>query len=157
MFFNIKNHFIIILLVQLFILTSCQLQNPDKTHGIVFLENRAKKITVNKSNKNDVIRLIGQPQLKSEIDQDSWIYLERTLTKGRIYRLGKEILKKNDVLILSFDKYGILKSKDILRKEDLKKIKFSKKTTDNVLTDKSFVQSFLESVKQKMYSNRKRR
>ena len=157
MFFNIKNHFIIILLVQFFILTSCQLQNPDKTHGIVFLENRAKKITVNKSNKNDVIRLIGQPQLKSEIDQDSWIYLERTLTKGRIYRLGKEILKKNDVLILSFDKYGILKSKDILRKEDLKKIKFSKKTTDNVLTDKSFVQSFLESVKQKMYSNRKRR
>jgi len=157
MFFNIKNHFIIILLVQLFILTSCQLQNPDKTHGIVFLENRAKKITLNKSNKNDVIRLIGQPQLKSEIDQDSWIYLERTLTKGKIYRLGKEILKKNDVLILSFDKYGILKSKDILRKEDLKKIKFSKKTTDNVLTDKSFVQSFLESVKQKMYSNRKRR
>ena len=157
MFFNIKNHFIIILLVQFFILTSCQLQNPDKTHGIVFLENRAKKITVNKSNKNDVIRLIGQPQLKSEIDQDSWIYLERTLTKGKIYRLGKEILKKNDVLILSFDKYGILKSKDILRKEDLKKIKFSKKTTDNVLTDKSFVQSFLESVKQKMYSNRKRR
>ncbi len=157
MFFNIKNHFIIILLVQFFILTSCQLQNPDKTHGIVFLENRAKKITLNKSNKNDVIRLIGQPQLKSEIDQDSWIYLERTLTKGRIYRLGKEILKKNDVLILSFDKYGILKSKDILRKEDLKKIKFSKKTTDNVLTDKSFVQSFLESVKQKMYSNRKRR
>ena len=157
MFFNIKNHFIIILLVQLFILTSCQLQNPDKTHGIVFLENRAKKITLNKSNKNDVIRLIGQPQSKSEIDQDSWIYLERTLTKGRIYRLGKEILKKNDVLILSFDKYGILKSKDILRKEDLKKIKFSKKTTDNVLTDKSFVQSFLESVKQKMYSNRKRR
>ena len=157
MFFNIKNHFIIILLVQLFILTSCQLQNPDKTHGIVFLENRAKKITVKKSNKNDVIRLIGQPQLKSEIDQDSWIYLERTLTKGKIYRLGKEILKKNDVLILSFDKYGILKSKDILRKEDLKKIKFSKKTTDNVLTDKSFVQSFLESVKQKMYSNRKRR
>ena len=157
MFFNIKNHFIIILLVQFFILTSCQLQNPDKTHGIVFLENRAKKITLNKSNKNDVIRLIGQPQLKSEIDQDSWIYLERTLTKGKIYRLGKEILKKNDVLILSFDKYGILKSKDILRKEDLKKIKFSKKTTDNVLTDKSFVQSFLESVKQKMYSNRKRR
>ena len=157
MFFNIKNHFIIILLVQLFILTSCQLQNPDKTHGIVFLENRAKKITLNKSNKNDVIRLIGQPQLKSEIDQDSWIYLERTLTKGKIYRLGKEILKKNDVLILSFDTYGILKSKDILRKEDLKKIKFSKKTTDNVLTDKSFVQSFLESVKQKMYSNRKRR
>ena len=94
MFFNIKNHFIIILLVQFFILTSCQLQNPDKTHGIVFLENRAKKITLNKSNKNDVIRLIGQPQLKSEIDQDSWIYLERTLTKGKIYRLGKEILKK---------------------------------------------------------------
>ncbi len=157
MSFRFKNHFKIFLITLLLILTSCQLQNPDKTHGIVFLENRAKKLTVNKSNKNDVIRLIGQPQLKSEIDTNSWIYLERTLTKGKIYRLGKEVLKKNNILVLTFDKYGILKDKNILRKEDIRKVDFSNKKTDNVLTEKSFVQSFLESVKQKMYSNRKRR
>ena len=33
-------------------------------------------------------------------------------------------------------------------------IKFSKNTTDNDLTKRSFVQSFLQSIKQKMYSGR---
>ena len=84
------------------------------------------------------------------------MYLERTLTKGKFHKLGKHVLKDNNVLVLSFNKYGILKFKEFLNKEDINKIKFSEKTTENDLNRKSFVQSFLESVKQKMYSNRKR-
>ena len=34
-------------------------------------------------------------------------------------------------------------------------LKFSKRQTDNVFTNKSFVEKFLNSVKSKMYSNRK--
>ena len=37
--------------------------------------------------------------------------LERVLTKGEYHKLGKNILKSNNVLILEFDKYGILKKK----------------------------------------------
>ena len=84
------------------------------------------------------------------------MYLERTLTKGKFHKLGKHVLKDNNVLVLSFNKYGILEFKEFLNKEDINKIKFSEKTTENDLNRKSFVQSFLESVKQKMYSNRKR-
>jgi outer membrane protein assembly factor BamE (lipoprotein component of BamABCDE complex) len=130
------------------------LQDPNKAHGIVFLENRAKKLVLNKSNKNDVINIIGQPQIKDDINDDSWIYLERVLTKGKYHRLGKHLLKENNVLVLNFDKYGILKDKTILNKEDIKKLKFTKNTTKNEITTKSFVQSFLESVKQRMYGNR---
>ena len=45
--------------------------------------------------------------------------------------------------------------KEFLKKDDINKIKFSKKITENDLSKKSFVQSFLQSIKQKMYGNRK--
>ena len=156
MFFLFKYHKKLIIFILFIILSACQLQDPNKTHGIVFLENRAKKLIINTSNKNDVIKVIGLPQIKSEIDNNTWMYLERTLTKGKFHKLGKHVLKDNNVLVLSFNKYGILEFKEFLNKEDINKIKFSEKTTENDLNRKSFVQSFLESVKQKMYSNRKR-
>ena len=39
------------------------------------------------------------------------------------------------------------------KKKDL--LEFSQKITENELTKKSFVQKFLQSIKQKMYSNQK--
>ena len=75
------------------------------------------------------------------------------LTKGKYHKLGKNILKTNNILVLNFDKYGVLKIKEFLDKEDLQKINFSKAKTENELTKKSFVEKFLSSIKQKMYSN----
>ena len=131
------------------------MQEPNKTHGIAFLENRSKKLILNSSNKNDVVKIIGQPQVRDKNDENTWIYIERTLTKGKFHKLGRHILKENNVLILNFDKYGILKSSEFLNKSDIKKMNFSEKQTENNLTKKSFVQTFLESVRQKMYGNRK--
>lgn len=137
------------------ILISCKLQEPLKTHGIIFLENRSQKLVLNKSNKNDVIRIMGRPHIKEDEINQSWIYLERILSKGKYHKLGRHILKENNVLVLNFDKYGVLKNKQFLKKEDLKKLEFSQKITENELTQKSFVQKFLQSIKQKMYSNQK--
>ena len=137
------------------ILISCKLQEPLKTHGIIFLENRSQKLVLNKSNKNDVIKIFGQPQIIDSENIDTWIYLERILTKGKYHKLGKHIVKQNNILILDFNKYGILKNKKLLNKEDINQIKFSKKNTENELSQKNFIRSFLESIRQKMYSNRK--
>lgn len=125
-----------------------------KNHGILFLENRAKKIQINTNNKNDVIKIIGQPHTKSISDEDSWIYIERVMSKGSYHKLGKNVLKTNNVLILTFNKYGILVDKKLLNKDDINKMRFTKKITKNNLSKKSFVQSFLASVKAKMYQNR---
>lgn len=152
MFFFKKNHFKIIFII--IILTSCKLQEPNKPHGIVFLENRAKKMIVNKTNKNDVIRIAGNPHIKDDNNENNWIYIERVLSKGKYHHLGRHKLKDNNVLVLNFDKYGVLKDKKILKKEDINKIDFSENTTENELSEKSFVQTFLQSIKQKMYSNR---
>ena len=155
MFLFFKNHFYKLFIVLLITLTNCQLQEPTKNHGIVFLENRSKKLTVNESNKNDVINIIGQPHSKSINDENTWIYLERTLSKGKYHKLGRHVLKKNNTLVLKFDKFGVLKSKEIFDKEKTNNIAFSKQKTKNELSKKSFVESFLSSVKQKMYGNRK--
>jgi len=149
-----KYHSIVFLFIIFLILLGCQLQEPAKNHGILFLDNRSKKLTINKSNKNDVIKILGQPHSKTFDQDDTWIYIERTLSKGKYHKLGRHELKTNNTLILNFDKYGILKNKDFYNKEDINKIKFSKKTTSNDLSKKSFVESFLQSVKKKMYGTR---
>ena len=153
MFLCFKNHLKNILLLSFFILIGCQLQDPAKNHGILFLENRSNKLTLNETNQNDVLSIVGQPHSKSINDENTWIYLERTLTKGKYHKLGKHVLKTNNALVLVFDKYGVLRKKKLYNKNDIQKIAFSEKKTENKLTQKSFIQTFLASVKQKMYGN----
>ena len=153
MSFFIKHRTVQIIFI-FFILNACQFQEPTKNHGILFLENRANKLTIDTSNKNDAIKVLGIPHSKSIDNDNKWIYIERTLTKGEFHKLGQTILKTNNVLILSFDKYGVLKEKKILNKNDRNKIAFSDKETNNNLTQKSFVEKFLSSVKSKMYGNK---
>jgi len=102
-----------------------------------------------------VIKLIGNSHSTSIQDENTWIYFERTITKGKLIKLGQNVLKKNNVLELKFDKYGILKEKKIYSKEDMKKVKYLKKETENNISQQSFVEKFLSSVKQKMYGKRK--
>ena len=138
-----------------FILLSCQLQEPAQNHGILFLENRSNKLTVNKSNKNDVLQIFGQPHTKTFNEDDTWIYIERILGKGKYHKLGQHKLKANNTLILNFDKYGVLTSKNFYDKNNINKIEFSKRETENNLSKKSFVETFLNSVKKKMYGTNK--
>ena len=150
--FFIKNH--ILLFIIFIILNGCQLQDPNKNHGILFLENRADKLVLNKTNKNDVIKILGNPHSKSIDNNNRWLYLERVLTKGEFHRLGQNILLNNNVLVLDFDKFGVLSNKKLLTKDDKENIKFSELKTENRLSKKSFVESFLSSIKSKMYRNR---
>ena len=157
MFFAFKYHINLFFFFIFIILIGCKLQEPLKSHGIIYLENRSIKLTVNISNLNDVIKIMGKPHIKEgEVNSSSetWIYFERTLTKGQYHKLGQHVLKDNNVLVLNFNKYGVLSKKKFITKEDINKIQFSKKNTENELSQKSFVQKFLQSIKQKMYSNK---
>ena len=136
------------------ILSNCQLNETRKSHGIIFLENRAKTLEISKFNKNDVINIIGHPHTKSFDNENDWIYFERVFVKGKFHKLGKNILKSNNILYLQFDKYGILSSKNFLSKDDLQKMNFSEKITENDLSKRSFVESFFSSLKNKMYGRK---
>ena len=124
-------------------------------HGINFLENREKILVVNKTNKNDVVKLIGKPHLISISHPNKWVYFQRTLTKGKLHKLGQNVLKENKVLELNFNKYGVLEGKKLYKKENMNKVAYSKSETKNEITKQSFVGKFLQSVKQKMYGAKK--
>ncbi len=153
--FKIKHLQILILFTISIILSNCQFKEPIKGHGINFLENRSQKITLSKSNKNDVINVLGNPHTTSIGDDNLWFYFDRKVSSGSIIKFGERDLLENNVLVLSFDKYGIVDKKEFYNKEDMKKIKYSEMNTENPVSKQSFVASFLQSVRQKMYGKRK--
>jgi outer membrane protein assembly factor BamE (lipoprotein component of BamABCDE complex) len=154
-FVNSKHIKIFYIILFSFFLSNCQLKEPKKSHGINFLENREKVLIIGKTNKNDVIKLIGYPHTVSIKDDDTWIFFERTITRGKLVKLGQNVLKNNNLLELKFNKYGVLKNKKIYNKEDMKKIKYSEVETENNISQKSFVGKFLSSIRQKMYGKNK--
>ena len=45
-------------------------------------------------------------------NENIWIYIERTKTRGKLLKLGRTYLKKNNVLVLEFSKYCVLTKKN---------------------------------------------
>jgi len=153
-FIKCKHIYLLITLVFLTLfLTNCQRNKVINSHGIMYLENRQELLVVNKSNKNDVVRRLGQPHSTSIKEKDTWIYIERTKSKGKIYKLGKNVLVNNNVLVVSFDEYGIVKEKIFYNKNDMKEYKFTKVETQNEIRKGSYLSSFLQSLRQKMRTN----
>ena len=145
-------YFLVFILI---FIIGCKQNEVIKTHGISYLEKREKLIVVNKSNKNDIITILGQPATKGMVNDNLWIYIERTLTRGKLLKLGRNYLKKNNVLVLEFDKYGILNKKKFYKKDQMNKLTFAKGVTTNEIRKENFIESFLSSVRQKMLSRRK--
>ena len=143
------------LLIILLFTTACQQNEIIKTHGIAYLEKREKLIIVNKSNKNDTVNVLGQPSTKGMIDENLWIYIERTNSRGKLFTFGKDYTKKNNVLVLEFNSYGILTKKEFYNKEMMNKVSFAKDVTENEILKENFIYNFLSSVRQKMLSKRK--
>ena len=56
------------IIISFFILLGCQLQESASNHGILFLENRTAELNIERSNKNDVVKLLGQPHTKTYND-----------------------------------------------------------------------------------------
>ena len=148
-----KNTYLLFIII--FFIIGCQRNEVIKTHGISYLEKREKLIIVNTSNKNDTIKIFGQPATKGMTDNNLWIYIERTKTRGKLLKLGREYLKKNNVLVLEFNKYGVLAKKDFYKKENMKKLRFTKTITENEIRKENFIRSFLSSIRQKMQTRRK--
>ena len=146
---------IFILVITLLLINGCAQNEVLKTHGIAYLKKREKLIIVNETNKNDAISILGQPSTKGMLEDNLWIYIERTITRGTLLKFGRNYIKKNNVLVIEFDKYGIAKRKEFYDKENMNNISFAKDTTVNEIRKENFIVSFLSSVRQKMLSKRK--
>ena len=138
-----------IFLISLFlVISNCSLNLVDDHHGVYFIEKKMKKIQVNNTNKNDLVKIFGEPSTKSTFDNDVWIYIERKITNTHL--LGKRELVVNNVLVLEIDQRGLLSKIDFYNIEDMNKINFDKTKTASVYGKRSFVYDFLSSMRQKV-------
>ena len=132
------------------IVTNCSFKKVVKHHGVPFLEKKQLSLIVNKTNKNDIMKILGNPSTKSKFDNDIWIYIERKQTQSKITNLGKMKIYENNVLVLEINNYGILTKKEFFNKDNINNIKIVKSTTETGFKKNTFVYNFMSSMRQKI-------
>ena len=141
----------IFFIISLFI-SACTLKKVEKHHGVHFLNKKQEKLTVNQSNKNDILKLLGSPSTKSTFDNDLWIYIERKQIESTIFKLGKDKMIVNNVLIIEINKNGLLIKKDFIDITKMNEYNFTDAKTEVTYNKKSFVYDFIPSLRQKINS-----
>ena len=139
---------ILLLLIFLFTL-NCSSNKVSNNHGLISLQTKFEKITINKTNKNDVINIIGPPSSTSKFDENKWFYIQRIKTNQSLFKLGIKKIKKNDILIVKFNNRGIVKDKKILSIKDMNDLKFSKEITEKEFKQNDFLFKIFSSVREK--------
>jgi len=142
---KILNIFIILLFI-----TNCSLNKVIHHHGVHNLDKKQSKLKINQSNKNDIIKIIGPPLIKSTFNNDVFIYIEKKTSSSKLIKLGKKELLTNNVLVLDINNKGILIAKKFYNKEDMNKIKFDENSTMTTHSRNSFVYNFLYSLRQRI-------
>ena len=126
-------------------LLSCSFKPIVTSSGNLNLDKKIDLILPGTTNKNDVVRLLGETLLKEEPNNNKWAYIE-TIEKKTF---GKKKIIKNTLLILDFDNRGILITKKILNKNKFKKITFDKSETKSFGLDNSFSKRIFSSVRKR--------
>ena len=134
----------------LLIVSNCAPKKVIKNHGVIFLEKKEKLLIVNKSNKNDISKILGNPSTVSLFNNNQWIYIERKQTQSALKNFGKMKIYKNDVLVLEFNDLGILKNKKLYNIDDMNNIEVAENITDTTNKRKSFLYDFMSSMRQKV-------
>ena len=109
------------------------------------------------TNKNDIIKILGPPSTKSTFDNDVWVYIERKHIESSLFKLGKNKLIVNNVLIIEINNQGLLVKKDFLDINQVNEYKFSEETTEVTYKKNTFLNDFLSSLRQNIDAPAKKR
>ena len=71
-------------------------------------------------------------------------------TNQSIFKLGKQKIEKNNVLVLELDKKGIISKKKLYNLDDMNDYKFVEKVTQKDFSQNSFVYGFFSSLRDKI-------
>ena len=132
------------------ILSNCSLKPVVKHHGVPNLNIKQNLLLINKTNKNDIVNLLGSPSTTSKFDNDVWIYIERKQTQSKLKNMGSMKIYENNVLVLEIDNYGLLKKKEFYNKDDMNSLKVTKYETGKNYVKNNFVYNFMSSLRQKI-------
>ena len=143
-----KNTYYLLLIILIF--SGCNMKKSIDHHGVHLLKKKSNKLIISETNKNDIIKLLGPPSVKSNFDNDLYFYIERKITTGSIVKLGKKKVLENNVLILEIDNRGILNKMDFYDLNKMKELKIVSKETDLDYRKNNFIYDFLSSMRQKI-------
>ena len=132
------------------IITNCNLKQNIEHHGVHLLEKKNEKLRINEDNKNDVIKELGPPSVKSSFDEDLYFYIERKIHTQGLHKLGKREILKNNVLIIKFDNRGLLVKKEFIDLNQMNDLEIAQKITEIDYQKTSFIYDFLSSMRQKV-------
>jgi|TARA_B100002051_G_scaffold50321_1_gene45404 outer membrane protein assembly factor BamE (lipoprotein component of BamABCDE complex) len=150
--------FINFILIILFIFTvNCSGNKVSNFHGSKSLDDKFNKIKPNYTNKNDIIKIIGPPSSISDFDKNKWFYIERLKTNQSLLKLGSQKIQKNNILIVTFNKSGMLQSKKLLDLNNMNDIKFLEKTTQKDFQKNNIVYEIFSSMREKINAPSKNR
>ena len=139
------------LLLIIFLFTiSCSNNKVVNNHGSTAIALKSNKIEISKSNKNDVMIILGKPSTVSLFDQNSWFFIEREKVNQSIFKFGKSKIRKNNVLEITFDNYGIVQSKKLYNLENMNDLKKVKNKTKKKYDTNSKIGKLIKSLEQKI-------
>ena len=139
-----------LLLIFFFLITlNCSGNKVTYSHGYNFISSKYDKIELNKTNKNDLRKLIGPPSSKSDF-KDMWIYIERKKTNQSLINLGKQKIKQNNILIISFNENGTASNKKILDLNDMNDLEFAEKVTEKKFSQNNIVYNIFSTLREKI-------
>ena len=140
----------LLLLILLIIISNCSFKDIKKSHGINNLNKKSSKLIINSTNSNEILEILGPPSTKSELDPNTWIYIERRVTNSSVFSIGKEKVSSNNLLVLKITDRGILYEMELYDLEKMNEIKISKLETENTFKNSDFLSNILISVRQKI-------
>ena len=136
-----------------FFIVNCSTNKVSNNHGFTSLQAKFEKVIVNKTNKNDIIQIIGPPSSISNFDENKWFYIQTKKENQSLYKLGIKKIEKNNVLIVTFNNMGILNDKRILRLDDMNDIKYVKAITEKDFKQNNALYKILSSLREKANSS----
>ena len=137
-------------LIFLYLFTfNCSSERITNNHGFTSLQAKYEKITINKSNKNDILSIIGPPSSISSFDKNKWFYIQRAKTNQSLFKLGIKKIEKNNILVVAFNERGILEDKVILDKNNMNDVKFVKEITKKEFKQNDFLFKLFSSFREK--------
>ena len=139
----------IVLLVLFLFTLNCSINKVSNNHGFRLLETKYDKILINKTNKNDVKKIIGPPSSISKFE-DAWFYIERKKTNQSLFKLGNKKISRNNIIIIEFNKMGMVSDKTLLNINDMNDIKIAEKKTFKKFDQDNFVYNTLASLREKI-------
>ncbi len=146
----------IFLLFIFFFTLNCSINKVTNTHGVRLIDKKFDKILLNKSNKNDIRKIIGPPSSISKFD-NIWFYIERKKTNQSLLKLGKKKISSNNILILEFNDLGLVNNKKIFDINDMNDLEIAKKITQKNFSQDNLVYNILSTLREKINAPTRRK